>query len=829
MSEKPKIFFIYSQKDIEIVDEIYLRLREEGYLPWMSAREIKPGERWESRIIFEIMKSDLVLVFLSKNNETKEGFFRDEIDLAIRRSKQVFENENRVFMIPIRLDESNVPNNLRTIQWIEYNTDDAWIKIRDAIDSTFIPRLVQSKPPMELINICRRGECIPFIGSGLSIRAGIPSWDNIVRKIIDYFIELDPTSNRTYETLSRAFEIGDLDFVVDLINRQSDNIDYESILLNELDNIHVEEDTPLSREYQFIHKIGSSGILTTNYDSLLEQNINYEIKTLTPSDTERLFEEYSRGNPFVLKLHGNFFQQDTLILSSYQFEKELTENRIFNEFLINLIQSRTFLFIGLSIESISEFFSALKPNGNNRKHFALVGVSSSVWETQAEILLHRYNVQVFPYPVNEPQHELLFLESISNQLDDRIDEYPISKLKMELARIESIKLENIGPFNELSLDLQDRWNILLGDNGVGKSSILRAIAFGLCGEMAKQYANQLLKIGEIKGKISIITSEGKSYITEIYRTSSGYAVETIQENPLLNEGWLAIGFPPIRTMSWIQPSGPELIQENQRPMYTDLLPLISSDPDPRIDSIKQWIINLDYWSKNERVKNENNSIYSGILKEFSKILNEITQDVKIILTEVNPDNRQISVLTDDGVVPIEVVSQGTISLLGWIGILVKRLFEVYTNEDNPTKRFAIVLIDEIDAHMHPKWQQSIIGNLSTLFPNIQFIATTHSPLIVGEMPSSQIYRFQREGKEHSKIKYSKIEDSLKGWRADQVLTSSAFDLDSTRDPHTQELISEYSQLVIQDDLSEEKQLRLAKIAKILKIRLPSSGERKVAR
>ena len=75
-----------------------------------------------------------------------------------------------------------------------------------------------------------------------------------------------------------------------------------------------------------------------------------------------------------------------------------------------------------------------------------------------------------------------------------------------------------------------------------------------------------------------------------------------------------------------------------------------------------------------------------------------------------------------------MISQGTQSVIGWTGVLLDRLHEVYSHEEQPREQSALVLIDEIGAHMHPLWQQTIVPGLKELFPNVQFIATSHSPL-----------------------------------------------------------------------------------------------------
>ena len=106
-------------------------------------------------------------------------------------------------------------------------------------------------------------------------------------------------------------------------------------------------------------------------------------------------------------------------------------------------------------------------------------------------------------------------------------------------------------------------------------------------------------------------------------------------------------------------------------------------------------------------------------------------------------------------------------MLSWVVDLCKRMFERYPDSENPLNENAIVLIDEIDLHLHPKWQRDIISFLSNAFPNIQFIATTHSPLVIQSMNEVNLYVLHREGDkvvaEHSDV------SNFQGWTVEEIL------------------------------------------------------------
>jgi len=117
-----------------------------------------------------------------------------------------------------------------------------------------------------------------------------------------------------------------------------------------------------------------------------------------------------------------------------------------------------------------------------------------------------------------------------------------------------------------------------------------------------------------------------------------------------------------------------------------------------------------------------------------------------------------------------------------------------------------VLVDEIDLHLHPSWQRRLMDWLSELFPNAQFIATAHSPLIVQAAQDARIAVLRREG-DHVLIDQSF--SSVTGWRVDQLLTSELFGLPTARAAVYDRTIAERTALLSKSALSGKDRQRLA--------------------
>lgn len=101
--------------------------------------------------------------------------------------------------------------------------------------------------------------------------------------------------------------------------------------------------------------------------------------------------------------------------------------------------------------------------------------------------------------------------------------------------------------------------------------------------------------------------------------------------------------------------------------------------------------------------------------------------------------------TPHGLVPIQALSDGFRSIFVIVADLLMRMNLLSSKRDQALLQEAVCLIDEIDAHLHPRFQERVIPALRTLFPNVQFIATTHSPIIVASVEAKHVFQLSAEG------------------------------------------------------------------------------------
>lgn len=123
---------------------------------------------------------------------------------------------------------------------------------------------------------------------------------------------------------------------------------------------------------------------------------------------------------------------------------------------------------------------------------------------------------------------------------------------------------------------------------------------------------------------------------------------------------------------------------------------------------------------------------------------------------VNKDGRELNV---------NQLSDGEKCLLAMIGDLARRLSIANPSLSNPLEGRGVVLIDEIDLHLHPSWQRKVIPRLGAAFPNCQFILSTHSPQILSHLTSTSIWMIERNG-ESVTIRHP---DGAYGLETDRIL------------------------------------------------------------
>ena len=123
IQRKLKIFLCHASQDKPIVHELYDKLLSEGWIePWLDVKKLLPGQDWQAEIKNAVETADNVIIFLSTTSINKDGFIQKELRLA--KDIALEKTEGSVFLIPIRLDNCDVPRSLKIYQWANYFGDE---------------------------------------------------------------------------------------------------------------------------------------------------------------------------------------------------------------------------------------------------------------------------------------------------------------------------------------------------------------------------------------------------------------------------------------------------------------------------------------------------------------------------------------------------------------------------------------------------------------------------------------------------------------------------------------------------------------------------------
>jgi len=696
--------------------------------------------------------------------------------------------------------------------------------------------LPQPNVPQELIDACKKRECVLYTGSEIAVQAGFPDWYQFVYDLLSWsienkYIEDESIINSLRTSLENGFVSRTADSIIFSLEKK--NVD----LNDYLNKMFIQQKPEIPGIYRVIKSTNFSAILSTTFDQTIERAYDNQLNIYTYKDIEKLQESVSNNSMFLLKIYGDITKPDTVLVSPSRFDNEMLRNLQFSQFIETLFYSRSIFFIGEDIEGMESFLNSVKFRGfRSRPHFALVGVKTHGWQTSAQVMEEKFGIKVIPYEYGNNEQLAKFISDLSFS-SPNTEEADTKEKKYSV--IKKVKLKNIGPFENLELTFDRYWNVLLGDNGVGKSTILKAIAMVICGSDAASYAYRLIKSGQSEGTIiletedifednneEILSGNGKAYIAKIYDRGGDKSEIERYVRPLDSEGWLVLAFPPLRTVTWNRPAGPQP-DGSKISVSEDILPILAGETDPRMDKLKQWVVNQFFKSVDTNKSEEERYIYKKQLDMFTKVIDDLTPNLIVQDLTINTDNFKVTIRTEDGMIPIESISQGTLSLISWVGILIQRLYEVYGETENPLLQHAKVIMDEIDAHMHPSWQQTLVNNLKLIFPNIQFIVSTHSPFVVGGMNPEQVFKFGRD--DSGNINQTKVlAEDLHG-RIDQIITSPLFGLEYARDNYTKILMQKYNELTTKIELTDEEENELKNLSEKLNKTVLLPQEKKEAR
>jgi predicted ATP-binding protein involved in virulence len=209
------------------------------------------------------------------------------------------------------------------------------------------------------------------------------------------------------------------------------------------------------------------------------------------------------------------------------------------------------------------------------------------------------------------------------------------------------------------------------------------------------------------------------------------------------------------------------------------------------------LVPLNSWLPEFRHRNP------GRFKQVVSLLNQLVGEGHYQFTGKLEDGEYL--FSRQGLlVPFPALSDGYRAFLGWVGDLLYHVCMTCPSGKKLVENRGIVMIDEIDLHLHPEWQMHVLPTLANALPKIQFIVTSHSPLIVGSLEWMNIVTMQPDPGQATRIE--RIAQAVHGLDADQVLLTDFFGLASTRAEGPKRRMKDLSLRASQGDAGAARQL-----------------------
>jgi hypothetical protein len=396
--------------------------------------------------------------------------------------------------------------------------------------------------------------------------------------------------------------------------------------------------------------------------------------------------------------------------------------------------------------------------------------------------------------------------------------------------IKRVVLENVRGFEKLDFRFERPngkyagWTVITGDNASGKTTLLKAMAAALVGPDAvrslqpswkgwpKRGAKEAVIAIEIQSGPNDQFEQGRPYQKPFWaelklaenggpetsvlpgrkkgRKGKGPTHGPWAENPA---GWFCVGYGPFRRLYGASPDAQRIMSGPSRiarfaTMFRE---------DATLGECELWLKELHHRSLEAREKDK------SLLEQVELILNSDFLQNGLRVDRVDSEGLWLR-HPDGAVLPLGDMSEGYRAAIAMLIDILRHLGSVAGNDQLVTNanierpfidHSGVVLIDEIDSHLHPQWQQKVGFWLKEIFPNIQFIVTTHSPIICQAADENGIFNLPGPGSEESPFQLRKEDyEKIVRSKIDEIYLSPAFSLTHTRSQKAVKNREEYARL-----------------------------------
>ena len=320
---------------------------------------------------------------------------------------------------------------------------------------------------------------------------------------------------------------------------------------------------------------------------------------------------------------------------------------------------------------------------------------------------------------------------------------------LELINFRNLKHLQLSFATEKKANTIRNWTVILGENGTGKSNVLKAIALLTAGSDA---------LGELLGnaddwiryrqqecfiKATLIDSEKQEHKIAIH-LKKGDALKTVMQRSfetldkidklLKNTDYFVAAYGANRSLAnQSRSNSAKTYFRNQQSNHVATL----FHREAKLYALEDWAVDLDYRKEIQGLQ---------LLKET---LNRFLPDISF--HSIDKRKRKLLFETIDGIFSLDYLSDGYQNMAAWLGDVLFRLTENTNNYSRVLQTKGILLIDELELHLHPKWQRHLIDFINQVLPNFQIICTTHSPITAQQAGENELYILNRDASQNIRL------------------------------------------------------------------------------
>ena len=383
--------------------------------------------------------------------------------------------------------------------------------------------------------------------------------------------------------------------------------------------------------------------------------------------------------------------------------------------------------------------------------------------------------------------------------------------------LEYLHLENVRCIRELDLPLTEedgtarKWTLLLGENGAGKSTVLRSIALLLAGSDAMPSlvgdTDSWIRFGaeeaEIKATVSTAEDKDRPISLRFKRGQNIREMFDMNRETLdaldralkhTNRNYFTVGYGVSRRIPATEGKSPP--NRFSHPRANSVATLFA--PEAELVSLEQWAIDL-LVRRGE----------SPAVELLNDALRDFLPGVKFL--EIDRKNRRLMFETEDGPMPLDLMSDGFQNAISWCGDLLYRLTEVFEDYQRPLDARGLLLIDEIGLHLHLSWQRKLREYIQKKFKNLQIVATTHSPFTAHQAGDGELFSLVRDGGPEHQVRLLHFEGAPNQLMLHQLIMTPFFGLDTMYSRKWEEVREEYRGLEAKQVKAPRDRKRMAEL------------------